>query len=68
MAITSRNVKLETKHNKIEIETVDDRKVDVVIEEKCDEENEYQVGVKATLRLSRYEVEELYEALGEFRD
>lgn len=68
MAVVSKTITLDTKHNHIELETVDENsgKVKVSVKEKCDEENNYEVGREATLRLGSYEVEELIEALSQF--
>lgn len=68
MAIVSRTVTLETSHNEVEIRTVDSNKVDIHIKEKCDEENNFEVGNEATLRIRNYEVSDLIEALEQFRD
>jgi hypothetical protein len=68
MAIINRTVTLETTHNEIEIRTKDSNKVDIVVKEKCDEENNYEVGNEATIRIRTYELDDLIQALEQFKD
>lgn len=63
----SKNFTLETTHNQIEVRTAGHGKVEITVTEACDEENGFEVGNEATLRLRPHEVYELVEVLEHFK-
>ena len=68
MTLLKKTIEIETPRNKIKLETGEYGKMTVAVEERATEDNNYEVGNKATLYLNSSDLEDLYEALGLFRD
>lgn len=68
MVLIKKTVEIETPRNKIKLETGEYGKMTVAVEELPTEDNNYEVGNRATLYLNTVDLEDLYEALGQFRD
>lgn len=68
MAVLKKTIEIETHTNKISLKTGEDGRMLVCVEERPTEYNDYEVGNQAVMYLNHADIEDLYEALGQFRD